>query len=77
MISAHKRKLDQNFLSLRSSPQQQAGMESGGGGKAASRVSEKVCRCCKERYEPSANTPGSCRFHPSFFVCRRHDDQKR
>jgi hypothetical protein len=52
-------------------------MESGGGGKAATRVSEKVCRRCKGRYEPSANAPGSCRFHPSFFVCRRHDDQKR
>ncbi|KAJ8451391.1 hypothetical protein Cgig2_017782 [Carnegiea gigantea] len=38
---------------------------------------EKVCKRCKRIYLPSSNTPSSCRFHPSFFVCRRHDDQKR
>ncbi|CAD6335178.1 unnamed protein product [Miscanthus lutarioriparius] len=34
-------------------------------------------RRCKTSYDPSANTRLSCRFHPSFFLCRRHDDQKR
>ncbi|KAL6638305.1 hypothetical protein ACP70R_025877 [Stipagrostis hirtigluma subsp. patula] len=56
-----------------------AAMESGSGepaGKAAS-AAEKLCRRCKVSYDPSANTRLSCRFHPSFFVCRRHDDQKR
>ncbi|XP_020093786.1 uncharacterized protein LOC109713910 [Ananas comosus] len=38
---------------------------------------EKLCRRCKRRFDPSKNTPSSCSFHPSFFVCRRHDDQKR
>ncbi|XP_038695717.1 uncharacterized protein LOC119992946 [Tripterygium wilfordii] len=38
---------------------------------------EKVCKICKRSYSPSSNTSSSCRFHPSFFVCRRHDDQKR
>lgn len=38
---------------------------------------EKVCKRCKQIYSPCSNTPSSCRFHPSFFVCRRHDDQKR
>ncbi|KAM1270247.1 hypothetical protein ACFX2I_002337 [Malus domestica] len=37
----------------------------------------KVCKRCKESYRASSNTSLSCRFHPSFFVCRRHDDQKR
>ncbi|QHN99660.1 uncharacterized protein DS421_13g399770 [Arachis hypogaea] len=37
----------------------------------------KICKRCKETYDPSSNTTSSCRFHPSFFVCRRHDDQKR
>ncbi|KAK8946100.1 hypothetical protein KSP40_PGU006011 [Platanthera guangdongensis] len=37
----------------------------------------KLCRRCKTPYNPSSNTPTACRFHPSFFVCRRHDDQKR
>ncbi|KAI3471314.1 hypothetical protein Pfo_027977 [Paulownia fortunei] len=37
----------------------------------------KVCKRCKQPYSASSNTPTSCRFHPSFFVCRRHDDQKR
>uniref|UniRef100_K4ALV5 Uncharacterized protein n=1 Tax=Setaria italica TaxID=4555 RepID=K4ALV5_SETIT len=40
-------------------------------------AAEKLCRRCKGSYDPSANTRLSCRFHPSFFVCRRHDDQKR
>ncbi|KAK7263994.1 hypothetical protein RJT34_31595 [Clitoria ternatea] len=39
--------------------------------------SEKVCKRCKQTYKPSSNTSTSCRFHTSFFVCRRHDDQKR
>ncbi|XP_057970045.1 uncharacterized protein LOC131159296 [Malania oleifera] len=38
---------------------------------------KKVCKRCKQSYSPSSNTSSSCRFHPSFFVCRRHDDQKR
>ncbi|CAH1436729.1 unnamed protein product [Lactuca virosa] len=41
------------------------------------RVVGVICRRCKETYDPSSNTPSACRFHPSFFVCRRHDDQKR
>ncbi|GFQ02205.1 hypothetical protein PHJA_002364400 [Phtheirospermum japonicum] len=36
-----------------------------------------LCKRCKEAYAASSNTRTSCRFHPSFFVCRRHDDQKR
>jgi hypothetical protein len=43
----------------------------------AAAAAARVCRRCKEKYSPSDNTPQSCRFHPSFFVCRRHDDQKR
>ena len=39
--------------------------------------SSKVCKRCKQMFEPASNTPTSCRFHTSFFVCRRHDDQKR
>lgn len=38
---------------------------------------EKLCRRCKAIFEPSSNSTSSCRFHPSFFVSRRHDDQKR
>ncbi|KAL7147197.1 hypothetical protein ABFS83_06G091700 [Erythranthe nasuta] len=39
----------------------------------------KLCKRCKQLYAASSsyNTAESCRFHPSFFVCRRHDDQKR
>ena len=37
----------------------------------------KVCKRCKQSYDPNSNTSSSCRFHTSFFVCRRHDDQKR
>ncbi|EYU19749.1 hypothetical protein ABFS82_06G091500 [Erythranthe guttata] len=39
----------------------------------------KLCKRCKQSYaaSSSSNTADSCRFHPSFFVCRRHDDQKR
>ncbi|EXB29138.1 hypothetical protein L484_019661 [Morus notabilis] len=40
-------------------------------------MKKKVCKRCKESFSPSSNTRSSCRFHPSFFVCRRHDDQKR
>ncbi|CAH9110931.1 unnamed protein product [Cuscuta europaea] len=38
---------------------------------------EKVCKRCKVTFTPHSNTSSSCRFHPAFFVCRRHDDQKR
>ncbi|KAI3963852.1 hypothetical protein MKW92_052302 [Papaver armeniacum] len=38
---------------------------------------EKLCRRCKQTYNISINYSSSCRFHPSFFVSRRHDDQKR
>ncbi|XVF06848.1 hypothetical protein REPUB_Repub06bG0086500 [Reevesia pubescens] len=38
---------------------------------------EKICKRCKQSFTASSNTSSSCRFHPSFFVCRRHDDQKR
>ncbi|KAL1202544.1 hypothetical protein V5N11_008190 [Cardamine amara subsp. amara] len=38
---------------------------------------EKLCQRCKQSYTDSSNDTSSCRFHPSFFVCRRHDDQKR
>ncbi|KAF7069608.1 hypothetical protein CFC21_075218 [Triticum aestivum] len=44
---------------------------------ATATAAARVCRRCKAKYSPSDNTPRSCRFHPSFFVCRRHDDQKR
>ncbi|KAK6926194.1 hypothetical protein RJ641_007913 [Dillenia turbinata] len=38
---------------------------------------KKVCKRCKITFSASSNSSSSCRFHPSFFVCRRHDDQKR
>ncbi|KAK4351100.1 hypothetical protein RND71_030413 [Anisodus tanguticus] len=38
---------------------------------------EKVCKRCKQTYASASNNSNSCRFHPCFFVCRRHDDQKR
>ncbi|XP_066368520.1 uncharacterized protein [Miscanthus floridulus] len=44
---------------------------------APAAAKDKLCRRCKTSYDPSVNTRLSCRFHPSFFVCRRHDDQKR
>ncbi|XP_048426945.1 uncharacterized protein LOC125471093 isoform X1 [Pyrus x bretschneideri] len=37
----------------------------------------RVRKRCNDSYRASSNTSFSCRFHPSFFVCRRHDDQKR
>ncbi|BBN07996.1 hypothetical protein MPTK1_4g07940 [Marchantia polymorpha subsp. ruderalis] len=40
-------------------------------------MSDRVCRRCKITYQSSVNESTSCRFHPSIFVCRRHDDQKR
>ncbi|XP_010273145.1 PREDICTED: uncharacterized protein LOC104608759 isoform X1 [Nelumbo nucifera] len=55
-------------------------MENGGkanGGEEKEKVVEKLCRRCKETFNPSSNNTSSCRFHPSFFVSRRHDDQKR
>ncbi|KAH7855981.1 hypothetical protein Vadar_031261 [Vaccinium darrowii] len=45
--------------------------------KERQRDQEFICKRCKQTYTPSSNNPSSCRFHPSFFVCRRHDDQKR
>ncbi|XP_021656611.1 uncharacterized protein LOC131178730 isoform X2 [Hevea brasiliensis] len=38
---------------------------------------EKLCKRCKQSFTSSSNASSACRFHPSFFVCRRHDDQKR
>ncbi|XP_074313902.1 uncharacterized protein LOC141649102 [Silene latifolia] len=38
---------------------------------------EKVCKRCKGIFTSTSNSSSSCRFHPSFFVCRRHDDQMR
>ncbi|KAH9601952.1 hypothetical protein KSS87_017372 [Heliosperma pusillum] len=38
---------------------------------------EKVCKRCKGIFTSISNSSSSCRFHPSFFVCRRHDDQIR
>ncbi|CAN7129564.1 unnamed protein product [Brassica rapa subsp. narinosa] len=40
---------------------------------------EKLCQRNIQTYSyrDSSNNASSCRFHPSFFVCRRHDDQKR
>uniref|UniRef100_A0A0V0GKB6 Putative ovule protein n=1 Tax=Solanum chacoense TaxID=4108 RepID=A0A0V0GKB6_SOLCH len=49
-----------------------AGVEAEG-----NRSREKVCKRCKQIYDSASNNSNSCRFHPSFFVCRRHDDQKR
>ncbi|XP_017237703.1 uncharacterized protein LOC108210799 isoform X1 [Daucus carota subsp. sativus] len=46
-------------------------------GKTEEQVKSRVCKRCKTSYNPSSNDASSCRFHPSFFVCRRHDDQKR
>ncbi|XP_030469048.1 uncharacterized protein LOC115687570 [Syzygium oleosum] len=37
----------------------------------------KTCKRCKHSYAPSSNHSSACRFHPSFFVSRRHDDQRR
>lgn len=42
-----------------------------------SKVGRVLCKRCKQTYNPASNSSTSCRFHPSFFVCRRHDDQKR
>ncbi|KEH30677.1 hypothetical protein MtrunA17_Chr4g0039991 [Medicago truncatula] len=42
-----------------------------------SKVGGVLCKRCKQTYNPASNSSTSCRFHPSFFVCRRHDDQKR
>ncbi|KAD6454736.1 hypothetical protein R6Q59_016416 [Mikania micrantha] len=48
-------------------------------GQAATIIEEqqKVCKRCKITFTPTSNNSSACRFHPSFFVCRRHDDQKR
>ena len=45
--------------------------------KSEQKEEKKVCKRCHQNYSTSSNTPSSCRFHTSFFVCRRHDDQKR
>ncbi|KAI3995936.1 hypothetical protein MKX01_039655 [Papaver californicum] len=37
----------------------------------------KLCKRCKQTFDISTNNSSSCRFHPYFFVSRRHDDQKR
>ncbi|XP_077235304.1 F-box only protein [Tasmannia lanceolata] len=47
------------------------------GQRKEKKMIERVCRRCKDTYHPHSNTSSSCRFHPSFFVSRRHDDQKR
>ncbi|MFS7961566.1 hypothetical protein Hanom_Chr08g00716611 [Helianthus anomalus] len=48
------------------------------GQPAAIREEEQiVCKRCKNTFTRSSNNSSACRFHPSFFVCRRHDDQKR
>lgn len=36
-----------------------------------------ICQRCKMSFSKVSNTSSSCRFHPAFFVSRRHDDQKR
>jgi hypothetical protein len=36
-----------------------------------------ICQRCKMSFNKVSNTSSSCRFHPAFFVSRRHDDQKR
>ncbi|KAF9626374.1 hypothetical protein IFM89_032790, partial [Coptis chinensis] len=41
------------------------------------KIENKLCQRCKQTYDISCNSQSSCRFHPSFFVSRRHDDQKR
>ncbi|KAL9237682.1 hypothetical protein vseg_012202 [Gypsophila vaccaria] len=38
---------------------------------------KKLCKRCKGTFTTSSNSSSSCHFHPSFYVCRRHDDQKR
>ncbi|CAL5323537.1 hypothetical protein CsSME_00002239 [Camellia sinensis var. sinensis] len=48
-----------------------------GTGRREKKTGERICKRCKQTYNPSSNSSSSCRFHPSFFVCRRHDDQKR
>lgn len=45
--------------------------------KEKEKEAEKLCKRCHQTYTSQSNTSSSCRFHPSFFVCRRHDDQKR
>ncbi|KAF7148843.1 hypothetical protein RHSIM_Rhsim03G0223400 [Rhododendron simsii] len=51
--------------------------EATGATEKKEREKEFICKRCKQNYTTSSNNPTSCRFHPSFFVCRRHDDQKR
>ncbi|KFK40829.1 hypothetical protein AALP_AA2G046900 [Arabis alpina] len=45
--------------------------------KRKSKEMDKLCQRCKRCFTDSSNDASSCRFHPSLFVCRRHDDQKR
>uniref|UniRef100_A0A2P2L2K5 Uncharacterized protein LOC101291673 n=1 Tax=Rhizophora mucronata TaxID=61149 RepID=A0A2P2L2K5_RHIMU len=52
-------------------------MERDGKMETEEKEKEILCKRCKNTYISSSNTSSSCRFHPSFFVCRRHDDQKR
>ncbi|KAG0627528.1 hypothetical protein M758_2G208600 [Ceratodon purpureus] len=37
----------------------------------------KTCKRCKSSFAVEANSSSACRFHPTYFVSRRHDDQKR
>ncbi|CAN6296973.1 unnamed protein product, partial [Urochloa humidicola] len=61
------------ILKKKKKKKREAGLAAMDSGVAAA----KLCRRCKGSFDPSANTRLSCRFHPSLFVCRRHDDQKR
>lgn len=58
-------------------PPTKMGKENVKGEEEAAKEKQSVCKRCKETYSASSNTPTSCRYHPSFFVCRRHDDQRR
>ncbi|XP_024376328.1 uncharacterized protein [Physcomitrium patens] len=37
----------------------------------------KTCKRCKASFAVVSNSSSACRFHPTYFVSRRHDDQKR
>ena len=37
----------------------------------------KTCKRCKGSFATESNSSSACRFHPTYFVSRRHDDQKR
>ncbi|KAL5724875.1 hypothetical protein ACHQM5_008084 [Ranunculus cassubicifolius] len=46
-------------------------------GEEQQQNNNKLCKRCKQTYNMANNKSTSCRFHPKFFVSRRHDDQKR